>query len=122
MSPTNSAFSSANTFSFKSESAIFVVPATSPSFLTEIVYTISSPFLAGASTSFPFLVITLVFVASVNTGFFVGSGSPSSFLLDGSPSTVATFFIVPLASLLTVTLKETEYVFPDSIPKFHKFQ
>ena len=107
ISPTTSAFSSTKTLFFKSESVIFVLPAISPLFFTEIVYVISSPFFAGASTSSPSLIITLDFVGSSNTGFFVGSSSPFSSVVF-FPSAIATFFIVPLASSFTLTLNETE--------------
>ena len=87
----------------KSASFIVVVPSTVPVFCTEIVYVIMSPTFA-TSTGIPSLVITLVLsVVMID----VSVSSPS---LLSSPLAIATFEIVPVASLLTFTVNSTVFV------------
>ena len=132
---TSSPFSPCKVVPSGTESDTFVVAFSSLEvFSTVIVYLTICPSLTLSlsvnsvifSSSFPSssLIIStkLAVLFDFITGFFVGVGSPFSSLFDGSSSAIATFLIVPFVPLLTITLNETEYVFPGSIPKFHKFQ
>ena len=90
-------------------SAIIAVPATSPVFVTVIVYLIVSPFCAIPFLFVPSGLVTVAIFSVVITGISTEGFSSST----GVPSSIiAVFFIEPVTPPFTVTVNDTVTSFP----------